>query len=94
MSQSIPQRRRCCGVMPIVSSPGRTPAPTATPIATPLAPAPPEVRFRYVGATALTVRGPATGRRYHFATSDAELVVDGHDAPAITAVPQLRRVRA
>jgi len=55
--------------------------------------APPDIRFRYVGATALTVRGPATARRYRFAVPNAEVMVDGRDAPAVAAVPHLVRVR-
>jgi len=39
------------------------------------------------------VRGPATARRYRFAVPNAEVMVDGRDAPAVAAVPHLVRVR-
>lgn len=45
--------------------------------------------FRYTGHTSLTVRGPVTGRNYHFASAGAVLAVDPRDAPSLTAVPQL-----
>ena len=45
--------------------------------------------FRYTGHTSLTVRGPVTGRTYHFASAGAVLAVDPRDAPSLTAVPQL-----
>lgn len=45
--------------------------------------------FRYTGYTSLTVRGPVTGRTYHFASAGAVLAVDPRDAPSLTAVPQL-----
>jgi hypothetical protein len=35
------------------------------------------------------VRGPVTGRTYHFASAGAVLAVDPRDAPSLTAVPQL-----
>ena len=47
--------------------------------------------FQYAGYTALTVRGPITGRIYHFATAGAVQVVDPRDAPSLAAVPHLRR---
>lgn len=47
------------------------------------------VAFRYTGYTSLTVRGPVTGRTYHFASAGAVLAVDPRDAPSLAAVPQL-----
>jgi len=60
------------------------------------APIPPgrQARFEYVGPTALTVFGPYTGRQYRFAYPGSRVVVDVVDAPSLTAVPNLRRVRA
>ena len=46
--------------------------------------------FEYVGATALTVFGPASGRRYRFGGHGATLAVDPRDHAAMHAVPQLR----
>jgi hypothetical protein len=46
--------------------------------------------FRYVGTTALTVRGPVTGRTYRFAKGGASVVVDERDAPYLRVVPNLR----
>jgi hypothetical protein len=45
--------------------------------------------FRYTGHTSLMVRGPVTGRNYHFASAGAVLAVDPRDAPSLAAVPQL-----
>ena len=52
------------------------------------------VTFRYTGATALTVRGPISGQRYHFVHPGAVLEVDGRDAPSMLAVPNLSRERS
>jgi hypothetical protein len=46
--------------------------------------------FEYVGPTALTVFGPASGRRYRFGGPGATLAVDPRDHAALHAVPQLR----
>ncbi len=51
------------------------------------------VEFEYIGATALTVDGPLTGRTYRFAEKGARLPVDGRDAFGLATVPVLRRVR-
>ena len=51
-----------------------------------------EVLFEYVGARALTVFGPYTGRRYRFPRSGSTLGVHVFDAPSLTAVPNLRQV--
>lgn len=48
-------------------------------------------RFEYIGATALTVFGAVTGMRYRFAHSGARLAVQARDAPAMAAVPSLRK---
>jgi hypothetical protein len=50
------------------------------------------VRFSYAGSTALTVLGPATGRRYRFDQPGAVLPVDARDAAALASVPGLRQV--
>jgi len=47
--------------------------------------------FEYTGQTALTVRGPLTGRSYRFAYPGAQVFVDKREAAALTAVPHLRR---
>jgi hypothetical protein len=52
----------------------------------------PGVFFEYQGRTALTVRGPLTGRRYRFSAPGARVAVDARDAPAIVGVPNLKRV--
>lgn len=46
--------------------------------------------FEYVGTTALTVYGPLTGVRYRFDQPGVRLTVDGRDATALSAVPNLR----
>lgn len=47
--------------------------------------------FEYVGATGLTATGPITGQRYRFNRPGEQLAVDARDAPALMAVPNLRR---
>lgn len=47
--------------------------------------------FEYVGATALTVIGPASGRRYRFDRPGVRIAVDPLDGAALDAVPHLRR---
>jgi len=51
----------------------------------------PPVTFEYVGATAMTVQGPLTGRVYRFAAPGSQLSVDPRDAASLGAVPRLRR---
>lgn len=48
--------------------------------------------FQYLGATALTARGPKSGRTYRFAHPGAVVAVDPRDLAALTAVPGLRQV--
>lgn len=45
----------------------------------------------YVGDTALSVIGPATGRSYHFAYRGCRLDVSARDAPALLAITSLQR---
>jgi hypothetical protein len=51
----------------------------------------PAATFELDAASALTVIGPLTGRRYHFASRGARVQVDGRDASALAAVPGVRR---
>jgi hypothetical protein len=48
--------------------------------------------FEYVGASALTVVGPVSGRRYRFAHGGARVTIDPRDRPALARVPRLRQV--
>lgn len=50
------------------------------------------VVFVYTGATAMTVRGPVSGRSYRFDRSGARLPVDPRDRPGLARVPNLREV--
>jgi hypothetical protein len=50
--------------------------------------------LEYVGRTALTVTGPATGVVYRFAAPGARQKVDPRDRPALMKVPSLRMVTA
>jgi hypothetical protein len=50
--------------------------------------------FQYVGRTAATVVGGATGTRYHFARPGAIVAVDARDRPSVSQVPVLRQVVA
>lgn len=51
------------------------------------------LHFQYTGATALTVRGPITGRSYRFTRAGEKVAVDERDAPSLRAVPNLQMVR-
>jgi hypothetical protein len=48
--------------------------------------------FAYLGRTALSVRGPATGALYRFLVPGARLQVDSRDAVALRKVAVLRAV--
>jgi hypothetical protein len=50
------------------------------------------VFFEYVGRTALSVVGPATGKHYRFERPGARLEVDLRDRRAMAAVPNLRQL--
>ena len=78
-----------CGPRRVVPLPRALP-PNVMP-AKPMAHMPrPKPVFEYVGATALTVIGPASGLRYRFERPGATLAVDPRDRPAMEAVPLLR----
>jgi hypothetical protein len=81
----------CCGK-------NRRRPPTIAALSTPMVTAPRSaprtVRFEYTGATALTVVGPVSGRRYRFAAPGSVVDVDARDAPSLMAVPQVRPARA
>ncbi len=51
-----------------------------------------EICFEYIGQTALTAIGGATGRRYRFDRRGARMIVDARDRPSLAAVPNLRQV--
>ncbi len=51
----------------------------------------PTIVVEYIGATALSVIGPATGRGYHFAQRGGRLDVSVRDAPGLLAIAALRR---
>lgn len=53
----------------------------------------PEIRFQYKGQHQLTVIGAATGNRYVFAGSGAQLLVDPADAAGLMAEPLLETGR-
>ncbi|BDI05255.1 hypothetical protein [Sphaerotilus microaerophilus] len=46
--------------------------------------------FEYIGATGLTVIGPASGRRYRFERPGAQVGIDARDRGALERLPQLR----
>jgi hypothetical protein len=50
--------------------------------------------FEYVGPTALTVQGPATGQWYRFDEPGAVVGVHPRDSRAIATLPRVRRVLA
>ena len=64
---------------------------------TPASPAPSHVpsgaTFENIGRTGLTVVGPVTGRRYHFAGTGARVTVDPRDRASVSTLSALRPVR-
>jgi hypothetical protein len=50
------------------------------------------VEFQYVGASALTLIGPVSGRRYRFGGPGARLVIDPRDRPGLARVSRLRQI--
>lgn len=50
------------------------------------------VFFEYVGPTALTAIGRATGKHYRFDRPGARLAVEPADQPSLSGVPHLRLV--
>ncbi len=48
--------------------------------------------FRYLGTTALKVRGPASGRPYRFDLAHPIVEIDPRDAPSLARIPQLQQV--
>jgi hypothetical protein len=72
---------------------GRVAGPAPLPAAPPSPRAAAPVVFEYGGGKGVTALGPVTRRLYRFDQPRARVEVDARDAPAIAAVPNLRRVR-
>lgn len=53
----------------------------------------PDVNFEYTGKTALSVRGPISGKNYRFAKPGDVQLVDYRDATSLAAVPVLKRLK-
>jgi len=70
------------------------PGPAAVPGSPPQRRLRPYAEFEYTGATALTVEGPVTGKRYRFGGPGAVVAIDLLDRRAVAAVPHLREVRS
>lgn len=51
-----------------------------------------QMRFEYIGKTALTVTGSITGKRYRFSSPGDILPIDISDAGGLMSVPVLRKV--
>ncbi len=78
----------CCGRDRIQQ---RIQRPTANPYAG-VQQAPKAVSFVYLGNTALSVRGPVTGRDYRFTRPGARLEVDPRDRILLASLRQLKQV--
>ena len=52
-----------------------------------------DVSFEYTGATALTVTGSVSGKKYRFLFTGDQQLVEYRDAPGMMAVPVLRKVK-
>lgn len=50
------------------------------------------VQFEYIGKTAMTAIGPASGRRYRFDRPGAIITIDPRDRPGLAQVPGLRLI--
>ena len=50
------------------------------------------VQFEYIGQTALTAFGSASGRRYRFDRPGAIVTIDPRDRPGLAQVPGLRLI--
>ncbi len=48
--------------------------------------------LEYTGSTALSTRGPVSGRHYRFERPGARLEIDPRDRRSLLAVPHLREV--
>jgi hypothetical protein len=46
----------------------------------------------YLGAHSVSIRGPVTGRTYHFAKSGVTLIVDRRDAAMLALMPDFKRM--
>ena len=77
----------CCGKNRWIQPVATEPAPTVS--FTPQAPR--FQKFVYVGNTALTAIGVATGQRYRFWGAGSVVEVDMRDAPSMAGVPNVRR---
>ena len=86
----------CCGQQRFVAqtSTSQTSRSAASASSAQSATTPSDPVFEYVGATALVVTGPVTGRAYRFDRRGARLVVSRHDAPSVMHVPHLRHIAA
>lgn len=51
------------------------------------------IPFEYIGNTALTVTGNATGKRYRYTKKGEALLIDYRDSLAMMNVPLLKRIR-
>jgi hypothetical protein len=82
----------CCGSG---NRPGGGPMQTSRPVASP-APARPmrysHVFFEYIGPTALTAVGRASGKHYRFDRPGARVAVAPMDEASLRGVPSLRQV--
>jgi len=81
----------CCGRKPAAPMPLPAPPSSSPRVGEPVRRA--SAFFRYIGRTALTVTGPATGRTYRFDRTGAVVGVDVRDAAPIAGIPTLQRVR-
>jgi hypothetical protein len=82
----------CCGSgTPLWggSAPSPRPAPPA-PVGQPMRYS--HAFFEYVGATAMTVTGGATGKTYRFDRPGMRVAVEPVDEPSLRGVPKLRQV--
>ena len=75
----------CCGRRSNAVAPPTLPVSSAKPTS-------PHPTFQYLGASGLTVQGPATKRLYRFPRAGATVTVDARDAASLSRVPHLRRV--
>jgi len=81
----------CCGKIRQQFTQATSAAPSEAKVAQPAVQF--TIRFEYIGQTGLTVFGAASGQRYRFDGTGAQVAVDPRDRPSLVLVPMLRQVR-
>ena len=52
-----------------------------------------DINFEYIGKTALSVRGPISGKNYRFSKAGCVQLIDYRDASSMMGIPVLKRMK-